>query len=546
LASIDGQALPAWRTRILGRAPAFARKGLAWLAEGGSAAERINLAAAASDADWLIVIHAGDELARSALLLLAEKIRTETALLCCYSDEDHVCDGRYEAPLLKPDFNLDLLRSYPYCGRSLAFQRAALLAQGGLQEGFGDLALQDFMFRLAEREGLDRIGHLAEVLYHSARAFGEWLASAAVRPFIASVVDEHLNRLGVPHRIEPGRLAVINRIAYDYPGTPAVSLLLPVGDSLSALQRSVESFLENTDYPSYELLLVASGPLAPDMAAWLEAVQGLGSEQIRVLSPQASSLAGCLNLCVAEARGEFLLSLGAGVVALRPDWLRELLNHGHRPEVGAVGGKLLGLDGTIREAGLVLGLGGTAGRAFAGEAGDSAGYMHRLLVVQNHTALSASCLLFKRSLHDELGGFDENDFAHGHADVDFSLRARQLGYLSVWTPYAILAQNGNVELPSVEADESLYRRWLPALARDPAYNRNLSLEGAGFALERPEVPAWQPLFGRSPLPRVLAHPADPYGCGHYRVRQPFRALHDAGLLDGMLSESLLQPVALER
>ncbi|WP_134620266.1 glycosyltransferase, partial [Pseudomonas aeruginosa] len=189
----------------------------------------------------------------------------------------------------------------------------------------------------------------------------------AVRPFIASVVDEHLNRLGVPHRIEPGRLAVINRIAYDYPGTPAVSLLLPVGDSLSALQRSVESFLENTDYPSYELLLVASGPLAPDMAAWLEAVQGLGSEQIRVLSPQASSLAGCLNLCVAEARGEFLLSLGAGVVALRPDWLRELLNHGHRPEVGAVGGKLLGLDGTIREAGLVLGLGGTAGRAFAGE-----------------------------------------------------------------------------------------------------------------------------------------------------------------------------------
>ncbi|MBN0161613.1 O-antigen biosynthesis protein, partial [Pseudomonas aeruginosa] len=76
--------------------------------------------------------------------------------------------------------------------------------------------------------------------------------------------------------------------------------------------------------------------------------------------------------------------------------------------------------------------------------------------------------------------------------------------------------------------------------------RNLSLEGAGFALERPEVPAWQPLFGRSPLPRVLAHPADPYGCGHYRVRQPFRALHDAGLLDGMLSESLLQPVALER
>ncbi|MGC8385352.1 hypothetical protein ACP3P8_27210 [Pseudomonas aeruginosa] len=308
----------------------------------------------------------------------------------------------------------------------------------------------------------------------------------------------------------------------------------------------MESFLENTDYPSYELLLVASGPLAPDMAAWLEAVQGLGSEQIRVLSPQASSLAGCLNLCVAEARGEFLLSLGAGVVALRPDWLRELLNHGHRPEVGAVGGKLLGLDGTIREAGLVLGLGGTAGRAFAGEAGDSAGYMHRLLVVQNHTALSASCLLFKRSLHDELGGFDENDFAHGHADVDFSLRARQLGYLSVWTPYAILAQNGNVELPSMEADESLYRRWLPALARDPAYNRNLSLEGPGSPWSAPRYrPGNRCSDGRRcrgswrilPIPTVVATIA----C----VSRSARCTTPACWTACSASRSL-QPVALER
>ncbi|MFG9117381.1 CDP-glycerol glycerophosphotransferase family protein [Pseudomonas paraeruginosa] len=546
LASLDRQVLPAWRVRVLGRAEAFVRKGLAWQPDGCSVVERINRAVADSDADWFIVIHAGDELARAALLLLAEKARAEGALLCCYSDEDHLRNGRYEAPLLKPDFNLDLLRSYPYSGRSLAFQRSAFLAQGGLHEGFGALALQDLMFRLVEREGLGCVGHLAEVLYHSACAFGEWLASADVQPFIAVAVGEHLNRLGIPHRIEPGRLAVINRIVYEYAGMPSVSLLLPIGDSLSLLQRSVESLLENTDYPSYELLLVVAEPPAADMLAWLEAVQGLGSEQIRVYHPQAASQAECLNLCVAEARGEFILSLGVGVVALRPDWLREMLNHGRRPEVGLVGGKLLGMDGTIREAGLVLGLGGAVGRAFADEPGESAGYMHRLLVTQNHTALSASCLLFKRSLHEEAGGFDEGDFARGHADVDFSLRARQLGYLSVWTPYAVLAQDGGFAAPSADADAALYRRWLPALAQDPAYNRNLSLEAGGFALERPRFPDWQPLFGCSPLPRILAHPADPYGCGHYRVRQPFRALHDAGLLDGLLSESLLRPVALER
>ena len=358
-----------------------------------------------------------------------------------------------------------------------------MLAQGGLQEGFGDLALQDFMFRLAEREGLDRIGHLAEVLYHSARAFGEWLASAAVRPFIASVVDEHLNRLGVPHRIEPGRLAVINRIAYDYPGTPAVSLLLPVGDSLSALQRSVESFLENTDYPSYELLLVASGPLAPDMAAWLEAVQDWGASRSGCSARRLRAWPGASTSAWPRPEANSSCRWGRG------SW--PFVRTGCASCSTTAAARRSGRSAasswawTERFARRAWCLAWAARRAARSPARRRQRRLHRLLVVQNHTALSASCLLFKRSLHDELGGFDENDFAHGHADVDFSLRARQLGYLSVWTPYAILAQNGNVELPSVEADESLYRRWLPALARDPAYNRNLSLEGPGSPWSAP-------------------------------------------------------------
>ncbi len=528
-----------------GQSPGVCAQGPGVAGRGGSAAERINLAAAASDADWLIVIHAGDELARSALLLLAEKIRTETALLCCYSDEDHVCDGRYEAPLLKPDFNLDLLRSYPYCGRSLAFQRAALLAQGGLQEGFGDLALQDFMFRLAEREGLDRIGHLAEVLYHSARAFGEWLASAAVRPFIASVVDEHLNRLGVPHRIEPGRLAVINRIAYDYPGTPAVSLLLPVGDSLSALQRSVESFLENTDYPSYELLLVASGPLAPDMAAWLEAVQGLGSEQIRVLSPQASSLAGCLNLCVAEARGEFLLSLGAG------SW----------PFV-RTGCASCSTTAAARRSGRSAASSWAWTERFARRAWCLAWAARRAArsPARRETA-PATCIACWSSRITRLCRLPACcSSARCTTNSAASTRTTSLMATPTSISACVPASSATCRCgrpmqswPRTETSSCLpwrpmsrstgagYRHWR-GIPRTTA----ISAWRAGFALERPEVPAWQPLFGRSPLPRVLAHPADPYGCGHYRVRQPFRALHDAGLLDGMLSESLLQPVALER
>lgn len=86
---------------------------------------------------------------------------------------------------------------------------------------------------------------------------------------------------------------------------------------------------------------------------------------------------------------------------------------------------------------------------------------------------------------------------------------------------------------SVEEEDALYARWLPLLARDPAYNPGFSLQAEG----RPC--AGRPAAGLvccrvRPLPTVLAHPADLFGCGHYRVIQRFSTLRES-TIDGALS-----------
>ncbi|VFT41415.1 O-antigen biosynthesis protein [Pseudomonas aeruginosa] len=340
----------------------------------------------------------------------------------------------------------------------------------------------------------------------------------------------------------PGRY----ELDYGHAGQPPVSILVLAGERLAQLQRCVETVLENTAYPNYEILLLEQGGEAADVREWLLAVEGMGVEQVRVLRGDGQLSRGALrNLAASRARGEFLLWLDAGSGILDKDWLQQLLNHGQRPEVGAVGAKLLAADGRVCHAGWLLGLCGPAGRAFEGRSHEDAGYLQRLQVDQNYSAVAGECLLMRRELFLELGGFDEA--LTRWDDVDICLRAVQAGYLNVWTPRArLLLDAPATTAASVEEEDALYARWLPLLARDPAYNPGFSLQAeGGFKLADPQL-AWRPLQGWRPLPTVLAHPADLFGCGHYRVIQPFSALRESASIDGALSIGLMHVADLER
>jgi len=519
----------------------------------------VNAQAAAFEG-WLLVLHAGDELVEHGCLLLQQFVGERKGLRACYFDEDWRLPGGGSAkPIFKPDFNLDMLRSFPYTGHALLMQGAALGELGGLEARCADLAGQDFLFRVIEQFGMAAVGHLAEVLVHTGRSLESWLTSATVADLVAQVSGSHLYRLGVAHQIRQGHLPGFNRIQYLAPQKPLVSIIVPTRDQAPMLQRCLESIIERTAYPHYELLVVDNASEAADAVAYLRGLQSLGSEQIRVLPyPHPFNYAAINNFAAGHARGDYLLLLNNDTAVLHDDWLDTLVSLAQRPEVGLVGPKLLYPDGTVQHAGVVLGLRGPADHPFLGQDREAPGYMHRLQVEQNYSALTAACLMIPAALYRELGGMDEESFKVSYNDVDLCLRVREAGYLAVWTPHACLLHEGSVSQRQTDRatreakrarfvgeQDAFYARWISTVGTDPAYNKNLSLNDSGFEIEGDTGLTWRPVHWH-PEPLVLAHPADHAGCGHYRVIQPLSAMLKTGIADGMLSDGLLSVADLQR
>ena len=520
---------------------------------------RVNRAIGDSDAHWVQLIYAGDMLHPAMLLLLAERAATHAQLGAIYFDEDTHSNGAFEQPIFKPDFNLDMLRSYPYAGRALAFKRERCVALGGLQEAYGDMAGYDLLFRLLEADGLYAIGHIGEVMQRAALPYAHWLASDTVKAHSAGIVSAHLQRLGIPHAMEPGALPGFNRVMYQHDRKPPVSIIVPTKDQLPILNGLLDSLLSKTTYQNYEVLIVDNNTEEPAALAYLAGIERLNSSQLRVLRyPHPFNYSAINNFAAAQARGEYLILLNNDTAVLHGDWIEALLNHAQRPEVGIVGAKLHYPDGRIQHGGVVLGLRGPADHPFIGQPMEADGYMHRLRVDQNYTAVTAACLMIRKSVYDQVGGLDEQDFKVSYNDVDLCLKVDKAGYLTVWTPYARLMHVGSVSQTKVDKtaqdakqkrfqgeQSAMYRKWIHRIARDPAYSTNLSIDGMGFELDALRVKGWQP-FSKPLLPRLFCVAADSHGCGHYRIVQPFNSMQRNGLVEGIIAGVHLSPVAMER
>ncbi|WP_044870680.1 glycosyltransferase [Pseudomonas sp. LFM046] len=534
-----------YSVQVLSTAPAAlaGRAGEALTAEPEAQVAALNRAVERAAAQWVQVVEAGVEYTTSGLLIAALDLIGADSCTAVYADGVMRGEDGELGVALRPDFNLDLFLSFPASmTRHWLLRRDNFLAMGGFDAQVAEAFELDFLLRLIEQQGLGGIGHISEPL----------LVSSAFRLEDNSqeraVIERHLRARGYTEPRVQSRLPGRYELDYGHAQPGVVSILVPVKDQLVCIQRCLETLLENTTYPHYEILLINLGSTDPHTCEWLAAIGGMGEDRLRVLDyPAGVSREAACNQAALQARGDLLLWLGAGAGIVDRDWLQQLLNHGLRPEVGAVGAKLLSADGRIRHAGLLLGLRGPSGRAFEGMTHDGSGYLQRLQVEQNYSALSGECLMLRRDLFLELGGFEEDPAFAPWSDVDLCLRIRQAGYLNVWTPRAQLLMEPQPQARASHAEEdAMYARWLPILARDPAYNPGLSLLAEqGFRLADPNL-AWRPLQSWRPLPRVLAHPGDLYGCGHYRVIQPFKALESSGLIEGAMSTSLLPVVDLER
>ncbi|MEW9902806.1 glycosyltransferase [Pseudomonas putida] len=502
-------------------------------------------------ADWVFLLRAGDRLHAHALVIMAERMALRDDCMCLYSDEgthDTLAPSR---PIFKPDFNLDLMRSMPYVGRLLVFRRDALHSLGGFDTTFGMLAPHDALWRLVEACGLQAVEHIAEVLVHCEQTYADWQEDPRGHVQAARVVQAHLRRLGVDAQVEGLQGSQVSRITYLHERAASVSILIHVGTQLNALMRCVQSLLANTSYNDFEVLLVADEDTPTQILNWLAAMADVGGERLRSVQVPAQGPAASLNQASLHARGEYLLVLNSRCVLFDNQWLWELMQHAQRPEVGLVGPKLFSNDGRVVSAGMVLGLNGGVGSPLLGCAVNADSYMNRLRLVQDWTALSLDCLVIRRQLFTELEGLDTTHLKQTFFEADLCLRAREQGFLSVWTPFSKVvifpaedaqALTGNVEMADREV---FFERWLPLIARDPAYNPNLSLKLANFNFEPGLRSGWDPFIARA-MPSVLALPSNTTAIGHYRVVQPFNELERAGWIQGRINYSTPEVIELER
>lgn len=524
----------------------------------GDGLEQINaLLPQLEGADWFYLLQAGDRPVAPALLLIAERIVHNPSLTCLYGDEGSLRNGESAEPAFKPDFNLDLMRSFPYVGRALAFQRERFLALGGFAPEFAELAPHDLLWRMVESGGTHVVGHVAEVLLESVFDLAGWLTEPGVVEQSPRVLEAHLQRLGVAHELRRGSIDLINRIDYRHPRRPLVSVIIVTKDQTAALQRCVETLLEKTAYSEYELLLVDNGSESPEALAWLDGMAQLGGDRLRVLRyPLQGNPAATHNFAVGQARGEYVLMLNAFAVITQADWLDELLNHAQRPEVGVVGAKIYNPDGCVLHAGLVLGMQGAVGLPFYGQPMQADGYMYRLQTAHDLSAVGGDCLMIRKEVFQAAGGLDEQDLTQTLNVVDLCLRVGQDGYLVVWNPYARLALGARPAVEATEQEQQLqvqeqetfYQRWLPLIARDPAFNVNLALQGIGatsFSLEPGLRTGWTP-FSRKLLPNVLAVPINASAIGHYRISQPMIELEAANRAEGRICYGLPSIIEIER
>ncbi len=536
LDSLCRQLYPGWGLSVIADCPApdagFHRlPNLEWVEIRGDLVDTLNRIVSESQADWIIRAKSGVQFAPHALLRWGDYMNRYPQWRIIYCDDDHIArDGTRDQPRFKPDFNLDLLRSTPYMGDVLALERDVLTRCGGFGAGAG---VFDAVLRILDTAGESAVGHIPEVLVHYPRDKDREPIGAADAENDRIAVETHLERNGLTAQVTHHEIAGTFFVDYQAHDPPSVSILIPVERRYKWLPLCIEGLLQKTRYPDFEVVLSDCGGGDSDL---LDELARTYDDKVRVLrTPGAVGSASLTHVAAAESRGELLLVLEPDAQAIHDEWLTRMVANVQRPEVGVVGARLIDLHGRVQHAGLILGIDDGAGRAFTGHAMQSPGYLNRLQVAQNFSAVSGACMLLSRELFAQLGGFDETGFTQCGHDVDLCLRARQAGYEVVWTPFATLLKHESHEPQSpappdpnskTTADNTtLIARWPDLLANDPAYNRNLSLARGDMRVEDELAVPWTP--PEHPRPRVWAFPLNRQGSGEYRVRQPLQALDRA-------------------
>ena len=462
--------------------------------------ENTNSAIEAATGDFIAFADHDDELTPHALFECVKALNDHPGTLVVYSDEDKMSmDGhKFFQPHFKPDYNPDLLCTVNYICHLFVVSRKVIDQVGMLRKEFDGAQDYDFIFRCVEAVKDEEIYHVPKILYH-------WRChedSTAENPesktyaFEAGrrAVQEHYNRIGIQAKVLDGEFLGLYRTEFIRDHDPLISIIIPNKDHIDDLKRCMDSIDQKSTYQNYEYVIVENNSTDPVTFEYYKKLEAENEKVHVVYWDGVFNYSAINNYGASFARGEYFLLLNNDTEIINPNCLEELLGYCMRSDVGAVGARLYYEDDTIQHAGVVIGFGGIAGHCFVLQPRGTTGYCHRIICAQDYSAVTAACMMVKRTAFEEVGGLSE-ELQVAFNDIDFCMKLRKAGYLIVYNPYAELyhyesKSRGLEDTPEKVArfnrEISVFEKRWPDILRngDPYYNPNLTLKSQDFSLKR--------------------------------------------------------------
>lgn len=470
------------------------------LAENRGISQNTNEAIDMAEGDFIMLCDHDDTIALNTLYEMTKAINENPEIDVIYTDEDKVTmDGKhYFEPHFKPDFNLDYLRSTNYICHIFVVRKAIVDEVGTLCSEYDGAQDYDFILRCCEKAHF--IHHIPKVLYHwrshPASTAGNPESKLYAYEAGRKAVEAHYKRLGIKATVVMTENYGHYRTQFTIGGQPLISIIIPNKDQVRMLNDCLTSIYEKTSYKNYEIIIVENNSTEEKTFKYYEKISGRYSNLRVITWEDEFNYAAINNFAVSYAKGDYLLLLNNDVEVITLTWLEEMLGYCQREDVGVVGARLMYNDNSVQHGGVIIGLGEsrTAGHIVGDYHYPELTYQEKMRSAQDLSAVTGACLMTKKSLYQELGGLDAENFKVAFNDVDYCLRVRELGKLVVYNAYISLyhhesvsrgyeQKSGNAQRFEKEV-QNFKERWGTLIEQgDPYYNENMTLD-SGYCTVR--------------------------------------------------------------
>ena len=440
-----------------------------------------NEALAMASGEFIGFLDHDDQLLPNALYEVVLMLNRNARADFVYSDEILISErGKPKYAYFRPDFSLDYMLSHCYIVHFVVIRASILKMIGGFRTDF--TVSQDYDLFLRVLSQTRNVLHIPKILYKWRQYDSSTghLLKERVMESSRRALQDFADREGIKGVVSGTKYFNFFRLKRDILDLPKISIIIPTKDRIDLLRRCIESIQNRSSYDNYEIIIVDNMSLEEETAAYLDGLR----KSYRIIKFNEKFNYSKLNNYAAKfARGEYLLFLNNDVEVLNSDWLEAMLEQSQRNEIGCVGAKLLYPDKKIQHVGVVVGWGGRAEHIYKWSHSNDIGYMGHFVSIRNYSAVTAACMMLRKSIFDQVGGFDES-FEIGFGDVDLCLRVRELGYENLFTPYAKLLHYESATRgrsfsfdPHPNDTKRFIERWQEYIkGGDPYYNPNLPLD----------------------------------------------------------------------